>query len=689
MNNQLIFEIGTEEMPAGYLLPALRELKENIVQGLADLRLTSREINGAVTPRRLVVCVEDLLARQPDRTEEILGPPKKAAFDPAGKPTKAAIGFAKSRGVRIADIKIAATPKGEYLLICQEQKGCPTEELMVAFLPELLQSISFPKSMHWGESRTGFARPIQWLLALYNGRVIPFTVDGVGDSADVTYGHRFMAPSVIKVKDYQQYLNDLRTGYVLADPQERKEAVLKEIHRVAQKSGGHILPDDDLVATVANLVESPHAILGVFEEKFLALPKDALITSMREHQKYFAIVDEDGRLRPNFIAVNNTQVKDEGLGAEGHQRVLRARLEDGLFFFRKDLQRKLAERVKDLDGLIFQARLGSMREKTDRIQALAGRLAQELAPDTVADARRAAYLAKADLLTEMVNEFPSLQGLMGRDYAALDGEKPAVAEAIAEHYMPIRAGSCLPTGILGALIGIADRLDTIAGCFGIGQKPSGAADPFGLRRQALGLIRILADRGFNLSINRIMATAIKLYGDKLTACDTAQEEAVNFIKGRFVNEQTGRNIPAETVEAVVSVDFDDIEDSRCRIEALHAASHQASFPLLAGSFKRVMNIVKGHRGADPAQALLVVAEEKQLYDCYQRISQEVMPLLEGNNYPAAMGIILKMKEPIDVFFDKVMVMDDDPAIRSNRLSLLAAIADLFLRVGDFSKMAVG
>ncbi|NOX25669.1 MAG: glycine--tRNA ligase subunit beta, partial [Deltaproteobacteria bacterium] len=269
------------------------------------------------------------------------------------------------------------------------------------------------------------------------------------------------------------------------------------------------------------------------------------------------------------------------------------------------------------------------------------------------------------------------------------GEKPLVAEAIAEHYMPIRAGSGLPTGILGALIGMADRLDTIAGCFGIGQKPSGVADPFGLRRQALGLIRILADKGFNLSINTVMAAALKLYGDKLTARDTAQEEAVNFIKGRFVNEQTGRDIPAETVEAVVSVGFDDIVDSRCRIEALHSASHQASFPLLAGSFKRVMNIIRGHQGTDPTPALLVVAEEKQLYDNYQRIRQEAMPLLDGHNYPAAMEILLRIKEPIDLFFDKVMVMDDDLAVRNNRLNLLTAIADLFLRVGDFSKMAVG
>lgn len=686
MSKQLIFEIGTEEIPAGYILPALNNLKENLASSLLDLGLTSREIKGAATPRRLVVCVEDLQDQQPDKIEEILGPPKKAAFDADGKPTKAAAGFAKSKGATLADIQIAKTAKGEYLMIRQEQKGRPTSELMAELLPELMKSIPFPKSMHWGASHTSFARPIQWLLALYNGSVIPCTVDGIGTAGDITYGHRFMSPGVIKVKDYQQYQDSLRTSHVLVEPQERKEEVIKEITRAAEKSGGHILPDEELVETVANLVESPHAILGSFDDKFLDLPKDALITSMREHQKYFAIVDKAGNLRPNFIAVNNTKVKDEVLGAEGHQRVLRARLEDGLFFFRKDQKRKLSNRVKDLDGLIFQAKLGTMRDKTTRVQAITEILAQNLAPDIIEDAKRAAYLAKADLLTEMVNEFPSLQGLMGKDYAIRDGEKASVAEAIAEHYMPVRAGSPLPAGTLGALVSLADRLDTIAGCFGIGQKPSGTTDPFGLRRQALGLIRIIQDKKFSLSISELIATSLKLYGDKLTVVDNAQQQAVDFIKGRFVNELTGRSIPSETVEAVVSVNFDDIVDSLCRIEALHSVSSQASFPLLAGSFKRVMNIIKDHSGTEPDPALFTVAEESGLYDSYKKISQEAMPKLENHDYLAAMETILKMKEPIDLFFDKVMVMDDDPAVRNNRLNLLAAIAGLFLRVGDFSKM---
>ncbi len=688
MNNQLIFEIGTEEIPAGYILPALAILKDNLANGLQELGLTRGGITTAATPRRFVICVEDLQDRQPDKVEEILGPPKKAAYDSDGNPTKAAQGFAKSKGAELADIQIAKTAKGEYLMIRQEIKGRATEELMAELLPELIKSIPFPKSMRWGATHTSFARPIQWLLALYNSKVIPFSVDGVGQAGDITYGHRFMSPDKIKVEDYQQYKNDLRKNHVLVDPTERKEAVRKEINAAALASNSQILPDEDLVETVANLVESPHAILGSFDEKFLTLPKDALITSMREHQKYFALVDEHGQLKPNFIAVNNTGVKDKVLGAEGHQRVLRARLEDGLFFFKADQKRKLADRVADLDGLIFQAKLGTMREKAMRIQALASFLAKQIDPDLVEEAERAAYLAKADLLTEMVNEFPSLQGLMGRDYATLDGESRDVALAIAEHYMPVRAASPLPASILGAIVSLADRIDTIAGCFGIGQKPSGTADPFGLRRQSLGLIRIIQDKKFSLSINELIDEAMRLYGDKLSVDHkTAKQNAVDFIKGRFVNDQTGR-IPGETVKAVVSVCFDDIVDINYRIKALDTISHQESFPLLAGSFKRVMNIIKDHQGTQPRADLFKVPEETGLHNSYQQISKEAEPLLKNHDYLAAMEVILKMKEPVDLFFDKVMVMDDDPAVRDNRLNLLSTIAELFLQVGDFSKMTM-
>ncbi|MBU4151284.1 MAG: glycine--tRNA ligase subunit beta [Proteobacteria bacterium] len=688
MNNQLIFEIGTEEIPAGYLTPAVEALKKNMAAGLSGMGLTFGQVTGAATPRRLVVRVDALMTRQPDRVEEILGPPKKAGFDANNQPTKAAEGFAKSRGAEVADIQIASTAKGEYLMLRQEQKGLATTDLLPGLLSEMIRSTPFPKSMRWGATKTTFARPIQWLLAIYGGQAIPMSIDGAGDSGRVTYGHRFMAPQMIEVSDYDQYVSALREQHVLVEAGERRAMVLADITMAAQAVGGTVLADDELVETVANLVEYPHAICGSFDPKFLDLPKDALITSMREHQKYFAVVDDKGQLMANFIAVNNTKVKDPALGAEGHQRVLRARLEDGLFFFREDQRAPLSSRVADLNGLVFQNKLGTMLEKTNRVQALAGELAKLLYPALLDQVSRAAYLAKADLLTAMVNEFPSLQGAMGRDYARLNGEDEVVAEAIYEHYMPVRADSQLPEGVIGAIVGIADRIDTMAGCFGIGQIPTGSTDPFGLRRQALGLIRIIERHGFAISLPELTASSLALYGDKLTEDRArAQVAVVDFIKGRYANDQVARGIAAEAVEAVVSVSFADIIDSSHRINALLSISAQPSFPLLAGAFKRVMNIIKDHQGGSIDTALLSEEAEHALHQVLIAVSGEAQPLIDQAKYEAALAVILKMKEPVDLFFEKVMVMAEDMAVRNNRLSLLAAIAALFLQIGDFSKLS--
>lgn len=689
MTKQLIFEIGTEELPAGYLMPAVEALQMNLTAGLDGLGLSYQTVTCAATPRRLVVRVDSLLSRQPDRVEEFMGPPKTAAFDANNQPTKAAYGFAKSRGAEISDIEFATTPKGEYLLLRREQKGQETKDLLPALLAEMIPAIPFPKSMRWGATKTTFARPIQWLLALYDGQTIPLAVDGVGDSGAITYGHRFMAPQPITVRDYDQYQAALREQHVLVDPNERKAMVLTEITRAAQEAGGHILPDAELVETVAHLVEYPHAICGTFDQKFLALPKDALITSMREHQKYFAVLDESGKLMANFIAVNNTKVKDPVLGAEGHQRVLRARLEDGLFFFRADQQRTLADRVSDLAGLVFQNKLGTMLEKTERVQALAIELATTLAPALLAKVCRAARLAKADLLTAMVNEFPSLQGAMGRDYARLNAEDEEVALAIYEHYLPVRADSALPQGVIGAIVGLADRIDTIAGCFGIGQLPTGSTDPFGLRRQAIGLIRIIEQHGLALSLQALITSAVGLYGDKLSEERAlAQANILEFIKGRYANNQGASEVAAEMIEAVVSVSFDNIIDCNQRIKALQAISRQPSFPLLASAFKRVMNIIKDHQALPVDPALLTDEAEKALQQTLLAVRQEAQPLIDQGDYEAALIVILKMKEPVDLFFEKVMVMTDDLALRQNRLSLLRSIADLFLQIGDFSKLSI-
>jgi glycyl-tRNA synthetase beta chain len=387
------------------------------------------------------------------------------------------------------------------------------------------------------------------------------------------------------------------------------------------------------------------------------------------------------------VAVNNTSVPDEKFAAEGHQRVLRARLEDAFFFFKDDRRRKLADRVKDLSDLIFQARLGTMLEKTERVAKLTSILAQKLAPEYEAKAERAAILAKADLLTAMVNEFPSLQGVMGKDYALLDNEPPEVATAILEHYLPIRAGGNLPTQIPGALVGMADRLDTITGCFGIGQVPTGTTDPFGLRRLALGLLHIIESHGFILSLPETVAAALELYEDKLSGeKTTAKNMIVDFIKGRFINDLIGRGVPGSAIEAVTSVSFDDVVDCRAKIDALSAIREQPSFTVLAAAFKRVMNIIKGHAVTEVNRGLLQDGAERNLYEIFIKVQEETKPFLQTKEYTKALDVILRMKEPVDQFFDEVMVMTDEAALQKNRLNLLTAISGLFLRVGDFSKM---
>ena len=687
MNNQLLFEIGTEEIPAGYLQPAVDSLTNNLAAALDELGLTHGPVHGAATPRRLTVRVDDLSPRQPDRSEEIMGPPKKAAFDKDGQPTKAASGFARSRGVELDAVQIVSTPKGEYLMVVQEITGRDTRELLAEVLPAQVRAIPFPKSMHWGATRTTFARPIQWLTAVYNGETVPFSVEGAGEAANLSRGHRFMAPETFPVTDYDQYVQELRARHVLLEADERRQALLTGIHAAAERVGGKILPDDELVETVLNLVEAPHPICGSFDEKFLELPEDALITSMREHQKYFAVVDDQNRLMPYFVAVNNTRVRDEKIGAEGHQRVLRARLEDGLFFFREDQNRRLHERVADLDGLVFQARLGTMREKTERLQALAAFLAGVCAPEAKDTATRAALLAKADLLTEMVNEFPSLQGRMGRAYALLDKEPEAVAAAIAEHYMPVRAGSALPASTAGAIVGIADRIDTIIGCFGIGEIPTGTTDPFGLRRLALGLIHITADQGFSFSLRDLCTEAARLYGDKLTAgAAAAVDGAVDYIRGRFVNDAAGRHLPA-AVEAATRAAFDDINDCRERIAALEEVASGPEFAALSGSFKRVMNIIKNHQPGPVSPDLFEEEAERALHAACEEIGATVADKAAAGQYTAALRHIPAIKEPVDTFFDQVMVMTDKDDVRANRLNLLSQVAAIFLRIGDLSRMS--
>ncbi len=689
--NELVFEIGTEEIPAGYIAPALAFMADYLREQLAELDLEHGDIQTVGTPRRLTVMVADLPEKQEDRSKESIGPARQAGFDEDGNPTKAALGFARSRGLAVEDLKIVTTPKGEYLMAVEQIPGRPASELLAELLPILIEKIPFPKSMHWADGSLSFARPIQWLLALFSGQCIPFSIEGIASDTK-SCGHRFMAPEFFPVSNFDAYKQDLEKRFVLVDPEVRRQKVLAEVEQAVRESTagntGRPLFDEGLVSTVTNLVEIPWGVCGRFDEKFLELPDEVLITSMREHQKYFPVVDDRDILLPFFVAVNNTGIEDRAMAASGHERVIRARLEDALFFFNEDRKKSLAERVDDLSGIVFQQKLGTMADKTRRMVRLAGLLADQLLPDAKEDVERAALLAKADLLTEMVGEFPSLQGVIGREYALLDGEKEPVARAIAEHYMPVRAGSELPASLSGALVGIADRLDTLVGCFAIGEKPSGNKDAFGLRRQAIGLINIIRGLDLSLSLREMIGQALAGYEGVVEARPELIDEILAFIRLRFENELIAGGLAQEVAQAATSVDFDDLRDCLLRIEALDAIRRQEAFVVLSGSFKRIRNITRDNNATEVDEAFLQEPAELELYRVVQQVSEQALPLMEEQRYEEALQVLLQMKEPVDTFFDKVMVMAEDPDLRRNRLNLLTGLRELVLRVGDISRMHV-
>lgn len=687
--SELLFEIGTEELPAGFQNPALEQLKQNFIGQAKSLNLGHGSVVTMGTPRRLALLVEDLVESQPDSREELLGPSAKAGFDPDGNPTKAAMGFAKSKNAAVTDLKVVETDKGEYLMIVQERKGQATVDLLPELFKSLMQGFSFAKSMQWGAHTSTFARPIQWIVALYNGEVVPFSHGGT-IASNVSRGHRFMANHEIVLHGVADYESSLDKASVQVDHIERRKAILTEIESaVAQTldaANAHVAIDDALVDTVCNLVEKPFGVCGSFDEKFLQLPDEALITSMREHQKYFPVVDNNNNLLPNFIAVNNTRVKDIDLTRTGHERVLRARLEDAYFFFSGDKQKKLEDRLDDLTGIIFQAQLGTMLEKTERIVKLAGILAEQFVPDSKDDACRAARLCKTDLLTDMVGEFPSLQGNMGAAYALQDGESEAVALAIQEHYLPKRSGAELPSSSIGAVVGLADRLDTLCGCFGIGQVPTGTTDPFGLRRIALAILHIVKHFEWNLSLSDVVHKALSLYGAKVNGSGETVAQVISFIRGRFVNDQLAQGVDGEAVEAVTSVGFDDVNDSLKKIHALTAIRSKEDFSVLAASFKRIRNIIKDNGSIEVREDLLQESAEKELAAVFTTLVNTVQPMLDKSDYGSALSAMLAFKAPVDAFFNDVMVMAEDENVRANRLNLLTAISALFLRVGDISKM---
>ena len=686
MSKELLLEIGAEEIPAGFVPKALAAMEEMMRRDLAYARLDFAEIKTLGTPRRLTLVVTGLPPLQPDAEITATGPSKKAAFDADGRPTRAAEGFARGQGVDVSDLQVISTDKGEYLAVTKKETGRPTHELLAELLPRLLAAIPFKKSMRWADLDVRFARPIHWIVALFDGSVVPFSFGPI-QSGNISRGHRFMANSSFPVRDFAHYMEECERHFVIVDQERRKEIIRRDTHRLAKTAGGHLLPDEALLDEVTYLVEYPSAIMGSIPAEFLVVPKEVLITSMRSHQRYFSVVDEEGKLLPCFITIPNTVAEDPSVVVKGNERVLRARLSDARFFFDEDRKVRLESRVERLKDVVYQQKLGTSYEKMERFRALAVHLANMLNPSVSEDTARAAFLCKADLVSGMVGEFPEVQGIMGREYALHDGEKPAIAKAIAEHYLPTQAGGDLPASDIGAFVSIADKLDTICGCFGVGLIPTGAADPYALRRATIGIISIIIDRGYSLSLGSLVDSALELLADKLVRPRAeVRSDLLEFFRGRLVN-LLGNRSPADVVEAVVSVGFDDLADLAARCKALTAFRLRDDYQALTTAFKRVCNIVKdGVDGAvDPA--LFREEAEHTLYKAFQEAAMKAEAATARRAYLEALGEIAAIKWAIDGFFDAVMVMADDQAVRTNRLALLTAINRLFGKIADFSRLS--
>ena len=689
----LLLEIGTEEIPAGYIEPALETLTSTLLKKMTNARIDHGTAKIFATPRRLAVEVKKVAEKQRSMTSEVLGPPERIGFDDKGKFTIAAKKFAEKVAVSESSLTVKESAKGRYLCARITERGLPTRTLLKSILPEVILATPFPKIMKWAELEIEFARPIHTIIALLGDKIIPFSL-GDTKSGRVTRGHYFMHPGKVKITEPKDYLKTLRSVKVLADLDARRKQVQKEIDKAAKGVGGKVLPDDGLVDIVKNLVEYPLATAGKFDKEFLEVPREVLITAMREHQKYFAVINKKGNLMPCFIAVNNTRTKDMKLVATGHEWVLRARLADAQFFFRSDLAVSSKERVEKLKGVLFQAKLGSMYEKVKRVQKIAGFLADAVKKDSnlKKQVTRAAFLCKADLVSHVVGEFPKLQGIMGRVYADITGEHKNVSAAIEEHYRPIYSGGKLPETLTGAILGIADKIDNICGFFSVGLVPTGASDPYALRRQGIGIIQIMLDNGFSFSSKGMIEKSIKLFGIKGAKKNREVADKVNtFLNNRMTHQLAEEGFSKDVIAAVASVSMDNVSDVWSRVRALQDLKTAPDFEPLAVSFKRVVNIIKKAKNfkAKPVnKSLFTDKSESKLFSSFKKVETKVKKNIDKKDLEQAFHEIASLRDVVDAFFDGVLVMDKNTKIRNNRLSLLKQIADMFETVADFSKISI-
>ena len=689
-SRDFLVELGTEELPPLALPELERAFAAGVRAGLTDAGLPFGALESFATPRRLAVLVRDLAVMQPAQSVKLKGPPVSAAFGKDGAPTAAATKFAEKCGVDVTALTRVTEGKGEFLFYAGSKPGLATAGLLPGIVQKSLDALPIPKRMRWGASAAEFVRPVHWLVMLFGDQTITARILDT-DASNASRGHRFMAPATLPLAapaDYESTLRD--RGKVIADFAARRALIKGQVAQVGRELGGSALLDDALLDEVTALVEWPSAIAGAFEARFLELPREVLISTLQQHQRYFPVEGSDGKLRAHFITVSNIESREPDKVRAGNERVVRPRLSDAAFFWGVDRKQPLAARIGALDAVTFQAKLGSIGDKVRRVSALAGEIALLIDADR-AQAERAAQLAKCDLLSSMVGEFPELQGIMGRYYAAADGEPAEIATAIDEHYMPRGAGGALPGTGAGTAVALADKLDTLAGIFAIGQKPSGTKDPFGLRRAAIGVLRILVERRLDVDLRALVTRAVQLQPVTNANVDAELWDYVlERLRAYLLDSTSAAHVPGITTEmfdAVRAGNPASPVDFRARLEALVKFLALPEAASLTAANKRISNILKKAEGGATGTVdvgSLTEPAEKALHEAVAALLADVERALGKRDYAAALTRLATLRPAVDAFFDGVMVNAEDPALRRNRLALLAGVRQLFTRIADLS-----
>ena len=681
-----LLEIGTEDLPARFIPAAVQQLRENAKKILNENHIKFSEIKTFGTPRRLAIIADGIPSMQEDRTKEVFGPSKKAAFDENGKPTKAAIGFAQSHCVSVDSLIIKNRDKREFVVAVMEEKGVLVKEILPEILKKLVLSIHLPKAMRWGNSSLRFVRPIRWLTALFDKDVISFEIDGI-KSGNASRGHRFLSPAAFQIKEISGYKRLLSNNCVVVDYEERKKTIAAGMEALLAPAGEEPIEDEELLDTVVNLVEYPVPVLATFSGEYLSLPKELLITVMKGHQKYFAVQDKDGNITNHFVVISNTSLENSDMVRVGAERVIRARFEDAKFYFEEDRKKRLSERIEDLRKVTFQESLGSLYEKTERLASIAGFLADRLIPSAKDNIIRAARLAKTDLLTGVVREFPELQGIMGKYYALIDGEDKDVAGALEEQYLPVHSGGRIPQMDVGALLSIADKIDNVAAFFSIGLIPTGSEDPFALRRQVLGIIAILLNKGYGLILRELVDRSLETLPNVKDPKEVAAR-ILQFFGSRLETVFEDQGYSPDLIQSVLSLSLDaELSGIRERLEAIKKFKEREGYNDFLTAIKRVNNIIPETAIPAAKTEFLMEEPEKLLEGKLDAVRKELAVLLQNKRYCDAMNLLTALTEPVNKFFEQVLVMDKREEIKLNRLALLSEIWKTVSSVADFSKLA--